>query len=85
MAPRRKYYVVWQGLSPGIYDSWEECKAQVDGVAGARYKAFGSIEDATAAFRGSYEDQATLLIALAGRKPVITDLSSCFLRYVPTR
>ncbi len=76
MAPRRKYYVVWQGLSPGIYDSWEECKAQVDGVAGARYKAFGSIEDATAAFRGSYEDQATLLIALAGRKPVITDLSS---------
>lgn len=65
MAPRRKFYVVWQGLSPGIYDSWDECKAQVEGFAGARYKSFNSIEEATAAFRGSYEDQATLLIALA--------------------
>ncbi|MBD5362112.1 MAG: ribonuclease H, partial [Bacteroides sp.] len=25
MSPKRKYYVVWQGLSPGIYDTWEEC------------------------------------------------------------
>lgn len=68
MAPRRKFYVVWQGLSPGIYDSWEECQAQVEGFKGARYKAFSNIEDATAAFRGSYEDQATLLIAMANRK-----------------
>jgi ribonuclease HI len=76
MAPRRKFYVVWQGLSPGIYDSWEECRAQVEGVAGARYKAFNSIEDATMAFRGSYEDQATLLIALANRQASVTDFSS---------
>ncbi len=68
MAPaKRKYYVVWQGLSPGIYDSWEECQAQVEGFAGARFKAFPDIESATAAFRGSYEDQATLLIALSRR------------------
>lgn len=65
---RRKFYVVWEGLSPGIYDSWEECHAQVNGFKGARYKAFNSIEEATEAFRGSYEDQATLLIALANRK-----------------
>lgn len=65
---RRKFYVVWEGLSPGIYDSWEECQAQVEGFKGARFKAFNSIEDATEAFRGSYEDQATLLIALANRK-----------------
>lgn len=70
---RRKFYVVWQGLSPGIYDSWEECQAQVEGVAGARYKAFPTIEDATAAFRGSYEDQATLLLAMARRQPAMTD------------
>lgn len=66
---KRKYYVVWQGLSPGIYDSWEECQAQVEGFSGARYKAFPDIESATAAFRGSYEDQASLLIALAARAP----------------
>lgn len=74
---RRKYYVVWQGLSPGIYDSWEECQAQVQGFSGARYKAFGSIEEATEAFRGSYEDQATLLIAMASRKPqMVCDFSA---------
>lgn len=73
---RRKYYVVWQGLSPGIYDSWEECEEQVRGFAGAKYKAFNNIEDATAAFRGSYEDQATLLIAMANRKPVAMDYSA---------
>ncbi len=69
MAPKKKFYVVWQGLSPGIYDSWEECQAQVEGFAGARYKAFPDIESATAAFRGSYEDQASLLIQMAKRAP----------------
>lgn len=66
---KRKFYVVWQGLSPGIYDSWEECEAQVKGVNGARFKAFPDIESATAAFRGSYEDQASLLISLSRRQP----------------
>ncbi|MDE5811153.1 MAG: RNase H1/viroplasmin domain-containing protein, partial [Muribaculaceae bacterium] len=23
---RKKFYVVWVGHSPGIYDSWEEAK-----------------------------------------------------------
>lgn len=75
MAPR-KFYVVWQGFSPGIYDSWEECQAQVEGFRGARYKAFRSIEEATEAFRGSYEDQASLLLAMAARKPEISDFSA---------
>lgn len=70
---RRKFYVVWEGLSPGIYDSWDECRAQVEGVAGARFKAFTSIEEATAAFRGTYEDQASLLMALAKHRPSVTD------------
>ena len=47
----RKFYVVWEGYQPGIYDSWEECKAQVDGYHGARYRAFDSCEEATLAFR----------------------------------
>ena len=68
MGSKRKFYVVWQGLSPGIYDSWEECQAQVEGFAGAKYKSFPDIESATAAFRGTYEDQATLLIALSRRR-----------------
>ena len=65
MAGGGKYYVVWEGLAPGIYTTWEECEAQVRGVAGARYKAFRNIEDATAAFRGSLDDQASLLLSVA--------------------
>lgn len=35
-----KYYAVRQGLTPGIYMSWEECKAQVNGYPKAEYKSF---------------------------------------------
>ncbi len=49
--PSRKFYVVWEGYQPGIYDSWEECKNQIEGYHGAKYKAFSSCEEATEAFR----------------------------------
>ncbi len=35
-----KYYGVKRGLVPGVYTSWDECKAQVDGFSGAEYKSF---------------------------------------------
>lgn len=38
--PKSKYYVVWQGRHPGIYNSWEACKAEVEGFENARYKGF---------------------------------------------
>lgn len=41
-----KYYAVKKGKTPGIYNSWDECKAQVDGVSGAEYKSFKSEEEA---------------------------------------
>lgn len=46
---KRKYYVVWKGLNPGIYDNWAECKMQVEGQEGAKYKSFESREEAIAA------------------------------------
>ncbi len=45
-----KYYVVWQGREPGIYLTWDECKAQVHGAEGARYKSFPTMEEAEKAF-----------------------------------
>lgn len=39
-----KIYAVKKGLVPGIYNTWEECKAQVDGYPGALYKSFKDIE-----------------------------------------
>jgi len=38
--PKNKYYVVWIGKKPGIYEGWDDCKKQVDGFAGARFKGF---------------------------------------------
>lgn len=34
----KSYYVVRKGLKPGLYNSWPECKEQVDGYSGAEYK-----------------------------------------------
>ena len=47
---KNKYYVVWKGITPGVYDNWGECKAQVDGQDGAKYKSFETKEEATKAF-----------------------------------
>lgn len=49
--PRKKWYVVWHGRSPGIYTSWDDCNRQVKGFAGALYKAFPSPGAAVMAFR----------------------------------
>lgn len=42
----QKFYVVWIGLNPGIYESWEACKQQVEGWKGAVYKGFDTREEA---------------------------------------
>ncbi len=56
----RKFYVVFKGKAPGLYDSWEECKAQIEGFPGAVYRAFQDQDEATEAFRrhDSGEDMA---------------------------
>ena len=47
---KSKYYVVWKGLNPGIYDNWAECKMQVDGQGDAKYKSFETRDLAVEAF-----------------------------------
>lgn len=50
---KRNVYVVWNGVKPGIYKTWDECKAQVEGYEGAIYKSFTSLELAQKAFNES--------------------------------
>lgn len=50
-----KYYVVWKGITPGIYTCWADCKAQVEGKAGAKYKSFDTKEEASIAYEKGYE------------------------------
>lgn len=51
----KKYYAVKAGRKPGIYESWDECKALVTGFKGAIYKSFTSLEEAKAFMEIGYE------------------------------
>lgn len=53
---KKKYYVVWEGKSPGIYDSWPKCQAQIKNYPGAKYKSFKTEAEATAAYGESAWD-----------------------------
>ncbi len=50
---KKNYYTVWNGVTPGIYSTWLECKAQVDGYEGAIYKSFPTLELAQKAYSES--------------------------------
>lgn len=43
---QQKYYAVRVGRVPGIYLNWNDCKKQVDGFKGAKYKSFLSAAEA---------------------------------------
>ncbi|MCB9283713.1 MAG: viroplasmin family protein [Lewinellaceae bacterium] len=49
---KKKYYVVWEGVAPGVYDSWPKAQAQVKGYPGARFQAFPTEAEARQAFHG---------------------------------
>ena len=51
---KNKFYVVWKGRKPGIYTSWAEAEKLVKGFVGAQYKAFGTRQEAEAAFKSTY-------------------------------
>lgn len=48
---KNKYYVVWEGRTPGIYSDWEACKQEIMGVKGAKYKGFPDQLSAETAFK----------------------------------
>ena len=54
MAKGKKYYVVWQGLNPGIYENWADCKEQVNGQPNAKYKSFETRESAEEALERGF-------------------------------
>ena len=43
-----KFYAVRKGKKPGIYNTWDECKNQVNGFPGAEYKSFKTKSEANA-------------------------------------
>ena len=53
---KQKFYVVWYGHRTGVFPTWEDCKAAIDGVKGAQYKSFLTFEEAKTAYNKEYAD-----------------------------
>lgn len=56
MEKKKKFYVVWEGFTPGIYLTWDECKKEIQGFHQAKYKSFDSLEEAQKAYSNSHKD-----------------------------
>jgi len=70
---KTKYYVVWMGRQPGIYTSWAECTAQVNGFSGAKYKSYEREVHAREAFTLGWEKCVGVLASLSLPPEVIAD------------
>lgn len=42
----KKFYAVKKGYIPGVYQTWDDAKKQVNGFSGAVYKSFSTLEEA---------------------------------------
>ena len=56
MSKKKKYYTVWKGHHTGVFESWDDCKAQIKDYLGAQYKSFLTFEAAKKALKGNYKD-----------------------------
>lgn len=45
---KKKVYAVRKGKKTGLFQTWDACRASVDGYPGAEYKSFLSVEEAQA-------------------------------------
>ena len=50
MPPKKVCYVVYEGKRRGVYNTWDECSAQVTRVSGSKYKGFCSFEEGVNSF-----------------------------------
>jgi ribonuclease HI len=78
---KQKYYIVWRGIRPGIYNSWDKCKQQVMGFEGAQYKSFANIDEAKSALSKSYweitqlKGKKNLQELTTKEKPILNSIS----------
>lgn len=68
MKNKNKYYVVWVGKNPGIYNSWSKCQTQISGTH-SKYMGFASKAEAEFAFSRNY----TEYYGQKGKRKVISE------------
>lgn len=66
----KRYYVVWKGRVPGVYDNLDDAMEQVDDFPGAIFKSYASSQEAAEAYRKSQfredkNDLGNLLLSTA--------------------
>ena len=49
----KKWYVVYKGKVPGVYEHWEDCLKQVNGFEGNNYKGYKTKEEAEARWKSN--------------------------------
>lgn len=60
---KKKLYAVRKGKTEGIFETWDDCKAVIDGYPGAEYKSFSTREDALA-YLGKDNDESADVISM---------------------
>jgi ribonuclease HI len=63
-----KYYVVWAGKKPGVYDNWADCSENITGTKSAKYKSFKTQDEAFQAFADGWEKHLGKATAAAPAK-----------------
>ena len=55
MAKQQKWYVVWAGHEPGVYETWAECQRQTQGYPKPLFKSFESRSEALRAYEEGFQ------------------------------
>ena len=79
---KNNYYAVRIGKTPGIYKTWEDCKAQVIGYKGAIYKGFAEKQDAEDFLRGGLSATSTDAASDNDKNPQVEPSDSEITAYV---
>jgi ribonuclease HI len=61
---KKKYYVVWVGHHPGIYESWDDCQREIKAYPNPIFKSFDNLLEASKAYRNDPQKY----IGLKGKK-----------------
>ena len=75
----KKFYAVKNGKTPGIFETWDECKKSVDGYSGAVFKSFKTKDEALAFLGVESSSNSEIPIDVDGS---IASDSSCATAYV---
>ena len=78
---KKKFYAVKVGLTPGIYETWAECEANVKGYPKADYKGFTTLAEAQYYMSedGAETDSASPSVDAAEKTDGLVSVSECYI------